>query len=261
MNDPLEVASPSSREPLRGGRLIGARQEGGSANPPTADPAAHRHRWVARLGLAGSVLGVIAGAVQAAVGSRIPEWTGAKASPIALGLLTVALSAVAGWAAWRQRGPRLSVAGRAACALALAGPGLLCLSTAGRLWYPSALLMVIAGTMTIDSWPDTAKMLAVNWFRILLGALGGCQLLMAAGAPPALALVGFVGGVSLIAAAGWRSASRSVIAGLMVVGILPFAILGWAGIGPPLVAVTAALIAVPALRDTAERPAAGGGTR
>jgi hypothetical protein len=261
MSDRLEETSPSPRQPLRGLRLTGALREGGGGNPPIADPSAHRHRWVARIGLAGSVLGVIAGALQATVGPLIPEWTGAKASPIALGLLTVALSALAGRAALRQRFPSLSVAGRAACALALVGLGLLCLSTAGRLWYPSALLMVVAGTMTIDSWPDTVKMLAAGWFRILLGALGGCQLLMAAGAPPALALVGVVGGVSLIAAAGWRSASRPVIAGLLVVGILPFAILGWAGIGPPLVALTAALIAIPALRGTSERTASGGGTR
>lgn len=221
-----------------------------------SSPSGHRLRWAAGLGLAGSGLGLLAGVVQASAGSRIPEWTGAKASPVALGLLTVALSVAAGWAALRQRDPNLSVAGRAACALALAGPGLLCLSTAGRLWYPAALLLVLAATMTIDSWPDTARVLAANWLRILLGTLGGCQLLMAAGAPPALALVGAVGGVSLIIAAGWRSASRLVIGGLLVVGILPFAVLAWAAIGPPFVALTAALIAIPALRETALRETA-----
>ena len=220
-----------------------------------------RHRWVVRLGLAGSVLGLLAGIAQATIGSRIPEWTGAKASPIALGLLTAGLSALAGWAALQQRDLRLSVGGRAACALALAGPGLLCLSTVGRLWYPSALLLVVAGTMTIGSWSDTAKMLATGWFRALLGALGACQLLMAAGAPPALALVGAAGGASLIAAAVWRAASRPVIAGLLAAGILPFAILAWAAIVPPLVALTAALIAVPVLRGVADPRGVGGDHR
>jgi hypothetical protein len=220
-----------------------------------------RHRWVVRLGLAGSALGLLAGIVQATVGSRIPEWTGAKASPIALGLLTVGLAALAGWAALEQRDLRLSVGGRAACALTLAGPGLLCLSTVGRLWYPSALLLVVAGTMTIDSWSDTARMLATGWFRVLLGALGACQLLMAAGAPPALALVGTVGGASLIAAAALRSASRPVVAALLAVGILPFAILAWAAIVPPLVALAAAFIAVPLLRDAAAPRTLGGDHR
>lgn len=151
-----------------------------------------RHRWVARLGLAGAGLGLVAGIVQATVGSRIPEWTGAKASPIALGLLMVVLSTLAGGAALRQRDPGLTVGGRAACALALVGPGLLCLSTAGRIGYPAALLMVVAGTTTIDSWSRTARMLGAEWSRILLGALGACQLLMAAGAAPALGLVQLV---------------------------------------------------------------------
>jgi len=220
-----------------------------------------RHRRVVRLGLAGSGLGLLAGIVQATVGSRIPEWTGAKASPIALGVLTIGLSALAGWAALQQRDLRLSVGGRAACALALAGPGLLCLSTVGRLWYPSALLLVVAGTMTIDSWSDTAKMLANRWFPVLLGALGACQLLMAAGSPLILALVGAVGGACLIAAAVWRSASRPVVVALLAVGILPFAILAWAAIVPALVAVTAALIAVPVLRGAANARTVGGDHR
>lgn len=220
-----------------------------------------RHRRVVRLGLAGSVLGLLAGIAQATVGSRIPEWTGAKASPIALGLLTVGLSALAGWAALQQRDLRLPVGGRAACALAMAGPGLLCLSTVGRLWYPSALLLVVAGTLTIDSWSDTARMLATGWFRVLLGALGACQLLMAAGASPALALVGAVGGAALIVAAVWRSATRPVVVALLAVGILPFAILAWAAIVPPLVALTAAVIAVPVLRGAAEPRNVGGENR
>ena len=96
-----------------------------------------------------------------------------EASPLALGLLTIALSVLAGWAAVRQLNSGLSVWARSACALGLIGPGLLCLSTVGRLWYPSALLMVVAGTMAIDSWRDTARAFVEDWFRVLLTALGG----------------------------------------------------------------------------------------
>lgn len=222
---------------------------------------ARRHRWAARSGLAGAVLGVAAGTVQLTVGSRIPEWTGAKASPVALGLLTVVLALLAGWAALRQRDPRLTVGARAGCALALAGPGLLCLSTAGRVWYPSALLLVAAGTLCIDGWAATGRMLVAEWFRVLLGALGACQLLMAAGAAPVVAVAGAAGGLSLIVAAGWRSASRAVLGALLAVGIVPFAVLAWAAIVPPLVAVTATLMAAPVLRDAAGRSTVAGGHR
>lgn len=213
------------------------------------------------LGLAGSALGVVAGALQAAVGSRIPEWTGAKASPIALGLLTIGLSVLAGWAALRQRSSRLSVWGRATCALALIGPALLCLSTAGRLWYPAALLLVTAGILSIDSWEDTVRAFAADWFRVLLAALGGCQLLMAAGAAAALGVVGAAGGIALIAAACWRSAPRPVAVLLVAIGTLPFAVLAWTAIAPALVGLAAALIAIPVVRGTGRTAASSQAAR
>jgi len=223
----------------------------------TPERVTPRHRRAARLGLAGAVLGLIAGTLQATVGPRIPEWTGAKASPIGLGLLTIGLAALAGWAALRQRDPRLSVWGRATCALALAGPGLLCLSTVGRLWYPSAVLMVVAGVMSIDSWRDTARAFADDWLRVLLGVLGGFELLMAASAAPTLGLVGAAGGIALIAAAVLRSVPRVVVIGLLAVGTIPFAVLAWYAIAPLLLAVTAALIAIPVLRNSFDESTAG----
>ena len=118
-----------------------------------------------------------------------------------MGLLTIGLSAVAGWVAVRQRRAGLSVWARAGCAFGMIGPGLLCLSTVGRLWYPSAVLLVGAGLLTIDSWRATAKVVAGEWLRVLLSALGGVELLMAAGAAPVPMVVGAVGGIALIAAA------------------------------------------------------------
>ena len=63
---------------------------------------APQHKLAAILGSAGSVLGIFAGAVQATIGSQIPDWTGAKAAPVPLGLLTIGLSVLAGWAATAQ---------------------------------------------------------------------------------------------------------------------------------------------------------------
>ena len=138
---------------------------------------------------------------------------------------------------------------RSACALGLIGPGLLCLSTVGRLWYPSALLMVVAGTMTIDSWRDTAQAFADDWFRVLLTALGGFEMLMAAGAAPAIMVVGVVGGLALMGAAWLRTAPRGVVVGLLVLGTVPFAALAWYALVPLLLAVAAWVVAVPVVQE------------
>jgi hypothetical protein len=122
------------------------------------------------LGTTGAELGVAAGLIQTTVGSGIPEWTGDKLANGALGLLTIALAAVAGLAALRQRDARLSVLSRAACTLALIGPGLVCLTTVGRLWYLPAALLTTAG------------------------------------GPALLMVVGGLGGAALVAAAWWRTA-------------------------------------------------------
>jgi hypothetical protein len=228
---------------------------------PVGATARRRHHVVAILGVTGGALGVVAGAVQAAIGPQIPQWTGAKASPIALGLLTIGLSAVAGFAAVRQRDGGLSVWGRTACALGMVGPGLLCLSTVGRLWYPSAVLLLVAGTMTVDSWRDCARAIAEDWFRVLLTALGGFEMLMAAGAAPALMLVGAVGGIALIAAAWLRRAPRRVLVGLVVVGTIPFAVLAWMAVVPLLLAVAASAVAVPVVRERIPHVATSGGAR
>ena len=192
-----------------------------------------------RLGITGSLLGIMAGLTQATVGARIPEWTGAKQAPLALGLLTVALSILAGLATLRQRRADLSVASRAACALGLIGPGLLCLSTVGRLWYLPAVLMLAAGTLTIESWRLTATVLTANWLRVLLSVLGAGELLMSAAAPPALMVIGGISGVALIAAAWIRSTRRAPFWGLVVLGTVPFAAFGWTSIVPLLLTVEA----------------------
>lgn len=201
-----------------------------------------RSRVAAGSGLAGGLLGVVAGLIQATVGDRIPEWTGNKQAPVALGLLTIGLSLVAMLVAAVQRRPHLSSGARAACALGLAGPGLLGLSTVGRLWYLPAVLLVVAAVLTIDGWRDTAAAVAAAWWRVLLGALGGWELLMAAGAAPATFVVGAVGGVGLVAAAGFdpRPAWRGWV--LVAVGTVPFAALAWTAVVPLLVAVEALFV-------------------
>ena len=138
---------------------------------------------------------------------------------------------------------------RAACGLGLIGPGLLCLSTVGRLWYLPAVLLVVAGALTIHSWRDTASALSENWHRVLLSLLGGFEVLMAAGASPALLVIGGIGGIMLIVAAWLRTARRNIVIGLVTVGIVPFAALGWTAVVPVLVAVLAAGLTALVVRD------------
>jgi hypothetical protein len=200
------------------------------------------------LGITGAVLGVAAGLIQTTVGSGIPEWSGDKLANGALGLLTTALAAVAGLAALRQRNARLSVLSRAACALALIGPGLVCLTTVGRLWYLPAALLTTAGVFTVDSWRDTAAALVRDWRRVLLTALAGCELLMAAGGPALLMVVGGLGAAALVAAAWWRTATRPAVLTLVVSGTIPFGARGWTAVVPVALAVLALLLSVPLLR-------------
>lgn len=198
----------------------------------------------ARLGGSGALLGVVAGIVQVAWGSEIPAWTGAKQSPTALGLLTIALSVLAGAAAVRQGSRRLTTGGRTACAGVLLGTGLLCFSTVGRLWYLPGALLVLAGLTTIDRWRDTASGIGRDWSRCLLSALGITELLMVAGTTTATAVVGAVGGVTLMVAPWWRTAPRPVLLTLVLLGTLPFAALAWTAIIPillPLAAVAPTL--------------------
>jgi hypothetical protein len=209
-----------------------------------------RRRLAAWLGVTGGGVGILAGLVQTVAGSQIPDWSGAKADPRALGLLTVALSALALLAALRQARPGLTTGPRGLAALALLVPGLLCLTTVGRLWYLPGLLLVSAGVLTVHSWTDTASVVRQNWLRCLLSGLGACQLLMAAGGTGGLAVVGLVSGLALIGAALWPNPQRWALLGLIIIGTVPFGALAWTALVPVLVVLVATAVAVPLLGQT-----------
>src|SRR6185503_17628290 len=71
-----------------------------------------------------------------------------------------------------------------------------------------------AGTLTVAG---AARAVAARWPRVLLSALGLCQLLMAAAAPPWLTAVGAVSGVALVLAA-WLPARTGVLVALVLLG-------------------------------------------
>ncbi len=208
-----------------------------------------RGRVAAGLGTAGALLLGVAGLVQATLGAVIPDWTGDKLAPVGLGLLTVGLAALALVAARRVRLPGLPPGLRAAWALGLAGPGLLCLSTVGVLaWVPAALLVAAAALAVAGGARESARAVAAQWPQVLLSALGLGQLLMAAAAPPWLTVIGAVSGVALVLAA-WLPARTGVLVALVLLGTAPLAIVGWFALVPPLVAVVALPIAAVVLRS------------
>jgi hypothetical protein len=94
-----------------------------------------------------------------------------------------------------------------------------------------------------------------RWLRILLAALGACELLMAAGASRWPMTVGTIGGLSLIGASWIASRSRLRAAGLMALGTIPFAVVAWTALVPILVLIIAAGLAAPVLRTEPRLPA------
>jgi len=202
-----------------------------------------RRRVAAGLGLAGGGLLVAAGIVQATLGTVIPDWTGDKLAPVALGLLTVGLGVIALVSA------RCLRTGSALWALGLVGPGLLSLSTVGRLaWLPAAVLIVATGFAAADGGRDGLRVLRAEPVRVLLTVLAATELLMAAGAAPVPMVVGALGGLALLAATWLRRLPRGPRIGLALLGVLPFAGVGWTALVPVLLALVAAPLLVVALR-------------
>ena len=128
------------------------------------------------------------------------------------------------------------------------GPGLLCLSTVGALWFVPAVLLMVAGVMTVESWRDTGRAIADDWWRVLLSVLGGFEILMAAGASAVLMAVGVLSGLVLLVAPWLRSIPRPATIGWIVAGTVPFGVLAWTAVIPALVALVAAVLAIPILR-------------
>jgi hypothetical protein len=196
-----------------------------------------------RLATIGGTIAIIAGVTQATIGSRIPDWTGNKHQPVALGLLTIALGAsilAAARALRAETAPGDETL--TAITLWLALVAAVCSTTVGRLWaIPGAFLVTAAGvTLAACGWPRFLSVVAARWLRGLLGVLGAFELLMAVSAASAVAMAaGVLAGCVLIAAAiVTRPGSKSMIA-LLVAATVPFAALTWWTVVTPLLTVVA----------------------
>lgn len=219
----------------------------------------------ARLTRIGGGLGILAGVVQATIGTRIPDWSGNKDSHVALGLLTVALGASVLIAARTLRaatvpGPETLTA----ITLWLAAVALLCSTTVGRLWaFPGALILAAAGfTFTACGWHSFRAVVATNWLRGLLGLLGLFEVLMAISAASVTTVAaGLAAGGVLIAAAMMSKPGHRTVVTVLVAATLPFVALTWWTIVTPLLSVVALSVALTATRHRVRSTPAGSGAQ
>ena len=196
-----------------------------------------------RLAAFGGTIAIIAGVTQATIGSRIPDWTGNKGQPVALGLLTIALGASVLVTARHLR--TATAPGNetlTAITLWLALVAAVCSTTVGRLWViPGVFLIAAAGVaFTACGLNGFRFVVATHWLRGLLGLLGGFDFLMAVSAASAITVAaGLLAGGALIAAAILtRPGSKSMIAAF-VAATVPFTALTWWTVVTPLLTVVA----------------------
>ena len=157
--------------------------------------------------------------------------------------------------------PRARPGSRRVALAVIVTTALICFTTVGTLWFIPGPLLLIGAALTVHSCRDLAVAVWRNWTRVLVATLGGCQLVMAAGAAPTLMVVGGLSGLALIAAAVVAAHEYRVSAPLMVLGTVPFAILAWAAIVTLLVLLLAAGFAAPAPRPTSTSPSASAAAR
>jgi hypothetical protein len=214
--------------------------------------------WVPRLGAylasAGASLGIVAGLVELTLGPHIRSWVGSKQDTTRLGLATITLSAIALLAAvtWLLR-QDASTGTRLLVVVGLLLPGAICFTTAGRAWYLSgALLVVAAAKAAADLREDVHEALETisrNWLATLTIVLAGFYIFLGATALGLAGVLGVVGGVAilttLVLASRIPERAKPLV---LLAAALPFAALTWWSIVTPLLAILVVAIGWPALR-------------
>jgi len=113
-----------------------------------------RRRVGLSLGTAGAALGVVAGIVQWAAGTEIPDWTGNKLHPVQLGIITILLSLLAfGGVRFAARNPDAPGWHKALAWLAILVPAGICFTTVGRLWFLPGPLLIVAAVLLLRPGP------------------------------------------------------------------------------------------------------------
>ena len=200
----------------------------------------------------GATLGIVAGAIDLAVGSSIRDWVGNKLDTTRLGAATLILSAVALAAAlaWRRSSARTG-GRRLATLLALLLPAGICFTTIGRLWYiPGALLLIAAALIGAASTrADLARAIDERrWRAGLTVTLGAYYVFLGADALGIAGVLGILGGLAMWAALIIAPRNHRLALALLALGALPFAVATWWSVVTPLIAILALVTGRAAVR-------------
>lgn len=199
-----------------------------------------------RLALAGSTLGVLAGVLELTVGPSMRHWVGDKQDTTRLGVTTIILSAVALAGAALLRRPAAGGGRRVAVALALLLPALICLTTAGRLWYLPAGLLLAAGLLVLrrTTGREIADAFTERHWRVgLLVLCGIYYILLGVTALGITGVLGVLGGLLVCSAARVAARAPRAAYALVLCGALPFAAATWWSVITPLIALLTIVIA------------------
>ncbi|MCU0308183.1 MAG: hypothetical protein MUE51_10545 [Thermoleophilia bacterium] len=215
------------------------------------------HRVVLGLGLAGAALGVVVGLLELTIGADIRSWVGDKSDTTRLGLVTLILALIAlATALWLWSTPKRTPAVVLTGATGLLLPGLVCFTTAGRLWYLPGLLLVAGGAGLLASAGHPPRELAGSlgrgWLRILTAVLAVLYILLGAVALGITGVLAMAGGALVLATlAIGRRIPVGVATALVVAGAVPFAVLAWWSVVAPLAGVLLVVLGIAAVRGAA----------
>jgi hypothetical protein len=223
-----------------------------------AEPRPHTRprlvRVAARLGVAGGTLGLIAGLVELTAGGTIRSWVGDKNDTARLGLATILLAMIALTAALALlTGRAASPQQRLAVSAGLLLPGLICFTTAGRLWYAPGALLVGAGLgVAADLRKEThplAASLERNWTALLTMVLAAFYVFLGATALGLAGALGVAGGLLVLALLAARDMTPAKLAiPLLLVAAIPFAALTWWSVATPLIGILLIAIGILGLK-------------
>lgn len=200
---------------------------------------------VVRTGLVAALLGAAAGGAEVLVGTA--SWLGQKNDPTMLGFVTILLAFVIGTAAlgWRRATTPLRVV---AVATGMLLPALLGLTTAGAAWLPAGAVAVVGGIAAMHQGGDvrsTPRALSEQWPAVLVGGLALIYLALGITARGLIGVSAVAGSLAIAGALMTRHRSRSVAALVLVIGTLPFGVLAWWSVVPPLTAILALAVGLP----------------
>ena len=101
-----------------------------------------------RIGMAGGVLGIVAGIVQLGWGDVNSDWMGNKLHPVQLGIITILLSVIAlAGVSFLARRADAPMRERVLATILIGLAAGICFTTVGRLWYVPGPLLIVAAVL------------------------------------------------------------------------------------------------------------------